>query len=156
MLKERVMAFARAELSRYAALMDPSYNASQVEMIPFAEAELLANGVRDPYWDDAYRIDVINGRGVIAYSNPRSALLGVYRLLHEAGCAFLRPGSLGEIIPRRPLDALTVHVEMRAGYRHRCVCIEGSVSLENVLDMIDFAPKVGYNAYFTQFMEAYM
>ena len=44
---------------------------------------------------------------------------------------------------------------MRAGYRHRCVCIEGSVSLENVLDMIDFAPKVGYNAYFTQFMEAY-
>lgn len=155
MLKERVMAFARAELSRYAALMDPRYNASQVEMIPFAEAELLANGVRDPYWDDAYRIDVINGRGVIAYSNPRSALLGVYRLLHEAGCAFLRPGSLGEIIPRRPLDALTVHVEMRAGYRHRCVCIEGSVSLENVLDMIDFAPKVGYNAYFTQFMEAY-
>ena len=56
------MAFARAELSRYAALMDPRYNASQVEMIPFAEAELLANGVRDPYWDDAYRIDVINGR----------------------------------------------------------------------------------------------
>ena len=35
------------------------------------------------------------------------------------------------------------------------MCIEGVVSLENVLDMIDWMPKVGYNGYYIQFEDAY-
>lgn len=155
MLDENVLSFARAELRRYAALMDPAYDAAQIRFVPFSKAELKALDVRDPYWDDAYRIDVEDGRGVIAVSNARSALLGTYRLLSDAGCAFLRPGPEGEIVPRASLSRLESHVQMCAACRHRCICIEGSVNLENVLDMVDFAPKAGYNAYFTQFMEAY-
>lgn len=155
MLDENVFSFAREELRRYAALMDPDFDAAQIRIVPFSQAELDALGVRDPYWDDAYRIDVQGGCGLIAVSNARSALLGAYRLLSEAGCAFLRPGPEGEIVPRTNLARLESHVQMRAACRHRCICIEGSVSLENVLDMVDFAPKAGYNAYFTQFMEAY-
>lgn len=155
MLDPNVLSFAREELCRYAAQMDPAYDAAQVRFVPFTKDELETLRVADPYWDDAYRIDVEDGRGVIACANARSALLGVYRLLREAGCAFLRPGSEGETVPRADLSRLCAHVQMRPALRHRCICIEGSVSLENVLDMVDFAPKAGYNAYFTQFMEAY-
>ena len=155
MSEERVLAFAREELSRYAARMDPGYPAEQIKLIPFSGPQRSAECIRDSHWDDAYRIEISAGSGTIAYSNARSALLGVYRLLCEAGCAFLRPGPEGEFVPRRSLGTLDVHVAMRAAYRHRCICIEGSVSLENVLDIIDFAPKAGYNAYFTQFMESY-
>lgn len=155
MPEENALSFAREELCRYAALMDPGYDAAQIQFTPFSRAELDELEILEPYWDDAYRIDVRDGRGQILYSNARSALLGVYRLLREAGCAFLRPGPEGEVVPRTSLASLCVQARMRAANRHRCICIEGSVSLENALDMVDFAPKAGYNAYFTQFMEAY-
>lgn len=72
--------------------MDPAYDAAQIRFVPFSKAELKALDVRDPYWDDAYRIDVEDGRGVIAVSNARSALLGTYRLLSDAAAPFCVPG----------------------------------------------------------------
>jgi hypothetical protein len=47
--------------------------------------------VNNPVLDDAYNIDVQNGTGVIAGANARSVLLGVYRLLRELGCRWVRP-----------------------------------------------------------------
>ena len=43
----------------------------------------------------------------------------------------------------------------RPAYRHRGVCIEGAVSWEHVRDMVAWLPKLGFNAYFIQFREAY-
>lgn len=151
----QVLSFARSEWERYAHRMDQQYDAKGVRFVPMEPEELVSLQVTDSFWDDAYRIDVSGGTGSIHYANERSALLGVYHLLREAGCAFLRPGPQGEVVPAKSLDSLAAELTVRAANRHRGICIEGSTSLENVLDMIDYAPKAGYNAYFTQFREAF-
>jgi len=106
-------------------------------------------------WDDEIHISVKDGQGTIAGANPRSVLLAVYRFLHEAGCRWVRPGADGEFVPRRGLAGLDVDLHETASFRHRTICIEGANSLENVLDIIDWAPKVGFSGYFMQFREGY-
>ena len=110
--------------------------------------------VEDPAADDAIFIDVAGERGIIAGINARSVLLAVYRYLTELGCRWVRPGADGESLPR--LESLpAVKVEETASHRHRGVCIEGAVSYEHVRDMVDWLPKLGFNAYFIQFREAH-
>jgi len=107
----------------------------------------------DPVLDDAIRIDA-DSSGVVAGVNPRSTLLATYRYLREQGCEWVRPGPDGELVPSvETLD--TVDVAERPSYRHRGITIEGAVSEDHVLDIVDWAPKVGYNAYFIQFFESY-
>jgi len=114
-----------------------------------------ALAVADPKLDDAVAVDVRQGQGAIAGANPRSVLLAVYRFLTEMGCRWVRPGAQGELIPRRDLAALSAKLQEKPSYRHRGICIEGAVSYENVAEIIDWSAKVGFNAYFTQFREAY-
>jgi hypothetical protein len=111
--------------------------------------------VADPELDDAFSIQVSDGVGVLRGNNPRALLLGVYRFLKEIGCAWVRPGRLGERVPQKELTALNVCLEEAAALRHRGICIEGAVSEENLLEIIDWAPKAGFNSYFIQFREAY-
>ena len=173
---DKALNYAAQELQEYLQRMSPQD--AQVSVTPretFAPAErgtlwlstwdavpnapCLAGGatphVDDPSIDDAYVIEVRHGQGVIAGANARSVLLGVYRLLWENGCRWVRPGPSGECIPQRALSDLNAHVREAAAYRHRGICIEGAVSYENVAQMIDWAPKLGFNAYFFQFREAY-
>jgi len=109
----------------------------------------------DPRWDDEVRIETDASGGVLAGPNPRSLLFAVYRYLTELGCRWVRPGARGERLPRLegPLPPVSVHET--PSYRHRGVCIEGAVSFEHVRDMVDWLPKLGLNAYFIQFREAY-
>lgn len=109
---------------------------------------LLSDG-EDKTFDDAIWIDVQKGCGHISGSNPRSVLIGVYRFLAEIGCAWIRPGKEGEIIPCKSLDTVSVSLTEKSSYRHRGVAIEGAVSADHVLDMIDWLPKAGMNAYFS-------
>ena len=153
--------YAGEELVRCLRLMDenaevalfsfPKYDAALCEMLWLGVCPELEAQVADPNLDDAYAIDVKAGAGVIRGSNPRSVLFGVYRFLKELGCAWVRPGADGEIIPRRSTDAACVQLREQASYRHRGICIEGSVSGEHVTNMIDWLPKVGCNSYFNQF-----
>lgn len=108
----------------------------------------------NPFDDEIY-IDVDNGQGIIAGVNPRSCLLSVYRLLQEAGCRFLRPGPDGEFVPRNMWSTLSAHIDEKPSYRHRGICIEGAVSEEIFLGIIDWIPKNGMNAYFIQFREGF-
>ena len=105
--------------------------------------------------DDAYRIEVGPTGGFIAGSNSRSVLLGTYRYLTELGFRWIRPGPDGEFVPALEPPLPTVRLQETASYRHRGVCIEGAVSRENVLDMVEWLPKLGFNAYFIQFREAF-
>ena len=104
---------------------------------------------------DAFAIQVSEEGGFIAGANPRSVLIGVYRYLEALGFCWLRPGRDGEIVPTLPSPFRTVALSERTSYGHRGVCIEGAVSYENVRDMVDWLPKLGFNAYFIQFREAY-
>lgn len=163
--ESKTIEFAVAELEKYIRLMD------KTAMVDVIFAETYNGKLNDALWvgidnafysnipsvkneelDDAIYINVVNGKGVITGSNPRSVLIAVYRYLSELGCAFLRPGLDGEVIPQRNANTDTVFVKEAASYRHRSVCIEGAVSYEHVRNMIDWMPKVGMNGYFNQFM----
>ena len=111
--------------------------------------------VRDARFDDAVAIRTHGASGAITGNNPRSVLLAVYRYLRALGCRWVRPGIDGELLPRIDLAASAVDLVETPSYRHRCVCIEGSVGLEHVRDMIDWLPKAGMNAYFVQFREGF-
>jgi len=123
------------------------------EMSNFGLSEQIS--VIESQFDDCLYIRISSGNGIISGINPRSILLSVYRFLTELGCRWVRPGSDGEIIPKISIKKLTVNLVEKPSYRHRGICIEGANSIENILDIIDWLPKVGYNAYFIQFREAY-
>jgi hypothetical protein len=165
--------FAAEELARYIAritgdqpaTIEPAqaYDPAKADVLWLGTFGALSTGVAAGSWpsvdnpemDDAVAIDVQAGAGTIAGSNPRSVLLAAYRFLGACGCHWVRPGTEGEVIPERPIGQLTADVRETPSYRHRGICIEGAVSYENVADMIDWAPKVGMNAYFFQFRESY-
>ena len=105
--------------------------------------------------DDEIYISVENFKGIIAGCNPRSVLIAAYRYVKELGARFVNVGKDGEILPKLDSSKHSVFVHEIPSYRHRGVCIEGSVSTENVIEMVEFLPKVGMNTYFIQFREAH-
>ena len=154
----RTISFAASELSRLLKTMDntvcidirryESYDSEIKNCIWIGMDGTIAESI-----DDTISIKVKNGAGIITGSNECSVLIGVYRFMYELGCRFLRPGMDGEKIPTKKLspNVLNVEVQETAFYRHRAVCIEGSVSYEHVYNMIDWLPKVGMSGYFVQF-----
>lgn len=109
-----------------------------------------------PELDDQYVISVQDCHGVIAGSNDRSVLLGVYHYLKSLGCRFLAPGTAFEAVPVcTEKQQLFCHSRQTAAFRHRGVCIEGANSLENILDFIDWLPKLGCSCFFLQFQLPY-
>ncbi|MBO4367764.1 MAG: DUF4838 domain-containing protein, partial [Clostridia bacterium] len=157
--KHDTVAYAREELFRCLRRMDPSLlcDLRHYDEKDADRKDILWIGLDGsiPYseLDDAIRIDVTDGGGIITGANERSVLIAAYRFLYELGCRFLRPGEDGEIIPRRvlPRSALNVHVEEAASYRHRCITIEGANHYEHMRNIIDWIPKAGMNGYFIQF-----
>jgi len=121
----------------------------------FADAKIPSVGGSDTDFDDEIHIDVRQGAGVIAGRNGRSVLLAVYRMLHEMGIRWVRPGPDGEYLPAIDILSAVVTLHETPSYRHRGICIEGASSIENVNDLIDWAPKVGLNSYFLQFRESF-
>lgn len=112
--------------------------------------------VEHPDLDDQYLISVKDCQGTIAGGNPRSVLLGVYHYLRSLGCRFLSPDSSFDRIPSLyKKEDLFLSCRRTASFRHRGVCIEGANSLENILDFIDWLPKLGYNCFFLQFQLPY-
>ena len=111
--------------------------------------------VADAVWDDAFSVRSIGDALVIGGSNPRSALMGAYEYLRQLGAEWVRPGEDGEVLPsidEVPLSGFDL--QRTPPNRHRGVCIEGAPSLDHVLEMVEWMPKVGYNAYFLQFQVA--
>ena len=106
--------------------------------------------VADKTLDDAIAIDVEAMRGYITGTNERSVLFAVYRFFTDMGATFIRPGKDGEIIPRFNADDTKVKISEAAATRYRGICVEGSFGYEHAVSMIDFAPKLGMNIFFTQ------
>lgn len=168
--ENEVITLAAGEVSHYLARMSPG--GAIIEVVkakkydPAVKNTLWVGLTKDfgvasltvplPELDDAFLVRVQRGEGIIAGVNERSVLLGAYRFLTEAGCRWVRPGPAGEFIPEQEAWEINVELQEKASYRHRGLCIEGAVSLENVKEIVDWAPKVGFNAYFIQFREAYI
>ena len=156
--------FAATELKRYLTLATRDtlqiqarkrYRAASRAIWLGVPPDLPATELATDSTHDGFVIAMTTDGGYIAGSNPRSVLFGVYRYLETLGCRWPRPGSDGEIIPSLDAPLQAVHTVEHATYAHRGVCIEGAVSYENVHDMVDWLPKLGFNAYFIQFREAF-
>lgn len=151
--------FAAEEFIRLMKQMDPQ-SCCQILESTKADEECLKIGVRQTEGEPTkgnsqITICVRNCVGVIGGADPGSVLIAVYRFFTECGCGFVRPGREGEYIPVCKSAKLEVEVTETASYRHRGICIEGSTSYEHVVRMIDWAPKMGMNSYFTQFFSPY-
>ena len=105
---------------------------------------------------DSFTVEMNSAGGTITGSNPRSVLLGVYDYLHHLGCRFLTPAKETEVVPQIGAEKLVAFYSKKASFLHRGVCIEGANSIENVLEFIDWLPKVGYNSFFLQFKVPYI
>lgn len=151
--ESRTLQYACEELQAYLYRMAPAEDAGVELSLSVQAARAPQHAVSDPYLDDWYAIDATAARIEICGSNDRSVLLGVYRFLQELGCRFLMPGRAHEVVPVICLPAIRVHLAQAASFRHRGVCIEGADSVENVLDFIDWLPKVGCNSFFVQHLE---
>ncbi len=153
--KSETLCYAAEELVKYITAMT-SQNVEIAEESGDIVLGLLPSGsVKDPLIDDKFVINIQNGKGEILGSNERSVLLGIYRYLKELGCRFVRPGKDGEVVPKRQLDG-SVKVEETAFYPFRVECLEGAINDELVIDTIRWLPKVGYNAFFIQFVNPFV
>jgi len=149
--------FAASELARYLRLISLAPVAVEVVCTRVPTQCGIALRIDDTLdaETDAIAIGVVRGAGTITGGNTRSVLLGVYRFLYHVGCRWVRPGADGEFLPRVNLDVITIQCHEQAAHRHRTICLEGAVSLEHVLAMVDWAPKVGFSGYFIQFPDGF-
>ena len=75
-----VREFTKNELDKYLTKLGVSAEISLGLLSDFG----VNIDVADPFFDDAYEINVKNKKGYIAGTNERSILFGVYRLLEAA------------------------------------------------------------------------
>lgn len=147
---DRVLRFAQEELIRYGKAM----TGGELSAIRLVVDQKIAKKTTNVVWDDLYEIDVCSAKGEIRGVNVRSVLQGVYRFFRECGCVFVRPGKDGDYIPYRRESECNVNVTCAPTYPFRAITIEGAASLDDVLALIDWSAKNGYNSYFTQFRHA--
>lgn len=149
-----VVRFAAEELREGLNRICDQQHTCALELGLFSDFHIVPVG-KDQSIDDEIVISVENGHGYLAGSNARSVLFAVYRYLESCGVAWVRPGKNGTFYPSNVVPS-DVSIREKASTRHRVVCIEGAVSIQNVLDMIDWLPKLGFNGYFIQFRTAYI
>lgn len=154
-----VVDFAAEELKKYLRMMMPRCGEISIEYRPDAQ-DGFRLGVMSDFGldtsesdditlDDILHIDCDENGGIIAGSNPRSVLLAVYRYLTENGCRWLFPGIDGEFIPMQAIKAVKYH--KMADCRYRGQCNEGAEYQPNMMEIIDFTPKIGMNVFMIEF-----
>ena len=149
-------AFAKDEFIRLLKKMDPGAKVTVTDartedsLVIGLSPDLPTPDVADRFLDDAVCISVKECRGYITGTNERSVLISVYRFFKEAGAAYVRPGRDGEIVPKKDASRLDITVNEVPVSRYRGFCLEGSAGYEHIVELIDFAPKVGFNLFFTQ------
>ncbi len=152
--------FAAEELKKYLRMMMPRRGEIPVSYAPdanesfrlglMADFGLDMSDAEDELLDDIVYIDADECGGIIAGSNPGALLIAVYRYLRFQDCRWLFPGISGEYIPIT--DALKpVKYRKKADHRYRGQCNEGAEYQEDMLETIDFTPKIGMNTYMIEF-----
>lgn len=152
--------FAAEELKKYLRMLMPKAGDIAITCDSTAEKVfrlglmtdfgLDMSDAEDPALDDIVYINTTAEGGVIAGSNPIALLIAVYRYLRLCGCRWLFPGVDGEYIPL--IEALpAVTYRKLADHRYRGQCNEGAEFQQNMLESIDFSPKIGLNTYMIEF-----
>ena len=156
--------FAAEELKKYLRMMMPRCGEIPIQYAPDATDSLRIglmqdfgldmSDAKDTTLDDIIYIDTDEHGGIIAGSNPVATLIAVYRYLRFLGCRWLFPGIDGEWIPM--IDGLkAVNYRKLADHRYRGQCNEGAEYQPNMMESIDFTPKIGMNTYMLEFDNPY-
>ena len=151
--------FAAEELKKYLRMMMPEGGDISIAYDPSAtdgfrlglmqDFGLDVSDAEEPELDDILYIDCDTEGGIIAGSNYRSVLLTVYEYLRQNGCRWLMPGVDGEFIPMQ--DIVAVKYRFKPSCRYRGQCNEGAEFQADMLETIDFTPKIGMNVYMLEF-----
>ncbi len=154
-----VVDFAAEELKKYLRMMMPYAGEVTIKYEPDAvdgfrlglmtDFGLDTSEARNVELDDILHIDTDENGGIIAGDNPRSVLLAVYRYLTINGCRWLYPGIDGEFIPIKDIEPVSYH--KMADNRYRGQCNEGAEYQPNMIEAIDFTPKIGMNIFMIEF-----
>ncbi|MBE6644579.1 MAG: DUF4838 domain-containing protein [Ruminococcaceae bacterium] len=151
--------YAAEELRKYLRMMMPE--CGNVEIFYNPEAKdgfrlglmqdfcLDVSDAKEPDLDDILYIDTDANGGIIAGDNPRSVLLAVYEYLRQNGCRWLMPGVDGEFIPMQ--DIKPVKYRHAPTSRYRGWCNEGYEYQPDMIDAIEFTPKVGMNVFMVEY-----
>lgn len=150
------MNFAEHELKKYASSMGIDVNIDlKVDVEIFDTSKFFQFNKR---YDDAFKINVTNGKGTITATNERAVLIGIYHFFKKQGCRFLRPGKDGEYIPQIE-KCVDVNETWYAKVRHR-----GTTSMQlwnkqagyqSVIDYLDWLPKMAMNTFFNELEDYY-
>jgi hypothetical protein len=146
--------YAAEELKKYLKMMDSDVDAEiciggdeGITLGLLSDLNLDYSDVKDAMIDDVVDVKIDSLSGYIAGSNERSILFGVYKYLKSAGCRWVRPGELGEFIPKADMKNHKFTYRKKADYPFRGQAIEGAVSFEHVRDTILWLPKVDMNLF---------
>ncbi len=156
-----VVDFAAEELKKYLRMMMPEDGEIDIKYAPDAkdgfrlglmsDFGIDTSEADDIELDDIIHIDTDVQGGIIAGSNYRSILQAVYRYLQENGCRWLFPGIDGEFIPMKNIAPVKYH--KMADCRYRGQCNEGAEFQSNMMEAIDFTPKIGLNIFMLEFFK---
>ena len=156
--------FAAEELKKYLRMMMTECGEIPISYDPKAtcgfriglmnDLGLDMSDAKDPELDDIIYIDTDKNGGIIAGSNPVATLISVYRYLKACGCRWLFPGIDGEWIPEID-DLPSVSYRKLADHRYRGQCNEGAEFQADMIETIDFTPKIGLNTYMLEFDNPY-
>ena len=151
--------YAAEELRKYLRMMMPECGNIEIKYDTGAtdgfrlglmqDFDLDVSDAPDAELDDILYIDADENGGIIAGDNPRSVLLSVYEYLRQNGCRWLFPGVDGEFIPMQEIKA--VKYRHKPTSRYRGWCNEGAEYQSDMLDAIEFVPKVGMNIFMLEF-----
>ena len=152
--------FAAEELKKYLRMMMPrcgevaiDYDAKTTggfRLGLMQDFGLDTSDAEDVTLDDIVYVETDANGGIIAGSNPGALLIAVYRYLRFCGCRWLFPGVDGEWIP--VIEGLpAVSYRKKADHRYRGQCNEGAEYQQNMIEAIDFTPKIGLNTFMQEF-----
>jgi len=155
--------FAAEELKKYLRMMMTECGEIEISYCPDAtdgfrlglmsDFGIDTSEAADLDLDDILHIDTDCEGGIIAGSNVRSILLAVYKYLTLNGCRWVFPGIDGEFIPAKDIEPTTYH--KMADNRYRGWCNEGAEFQGNMMEVIDYAPKIGLNVFMLEFFCPY-
>ena len=155
--------FAAHELRKYLRMMMPECGSIDITYDPAAtdgfrlglmqQLGLDVSDVKDTELDDILYIDTDEQGGVIAGDNPRSVLLSVYEFFRQNGCRWLLPGPDGEYIPIENIKP--VKYRFATSCRYRGWGTAASHEQAQMLEYIDFTPKIGMNMALIEFTIPY-
>jgi len=156
---DHVIDYAAEELKKYLRMMMPECGDIPIQYEPDAKTGFRLGLMQDfgldvsdaenPELDDILYIDTDERGGIIAGDNPRSVLLSVYEFFRQNGCRWLMPGVDGEYIPMQ--DIKPVAYRYKPSCRYRGQCNEGAEYQSDMLEVIDFTPKIGMNVFMIEF-----